>query len=44
MTMKLVFEDDQIQLLFDYCSSFMQQVELKFNYEELNELYEQASR
>lgn len=35
------FEDDQIQLLLDYCSSFMQQVELKFNYEELNELYEQ---
>ncbi|MEO4078834.1 HAMP domain-containing sensor histidine kinase [Acinetobacter pittii] len=35
------FEDDDIQLLLDYCSSFMQQVELKFNYEELNELYEQ---
>ena len=35
------FEDDDIQLLFDYCSTFMQQVELKFNYEELNELYEQ---
>lgn len=35
------FEDDDIQLLLDYCSTFMQQVELKFNYEELNELYEQ---
>ena len=35
------FEDEDIQLLLDYCSSFMQQVELKFNYEELNELYEQ---
>ncbi|MFH4317314.1 sensor histidine kinase, partial [Acinetobacter baumannii] len=35
------FENDQIQLLLDYCSSFMQQIELKFNYEELNELYEQ---
>lgn len=36
-----MFEDDDIQLLLDYCSTFMQQVELKFNYEELNELYEQ---
>lgn len=35
------FEDDDIQLLLDYCFTFMQQVELKFNYEELNELYEQ---
>lgn len=35
------FEDEDIQLLLDYCSTFMQQVELKFNYEELNELYEQ---
>jgi len=35
------FEDDDTQLLLDYCSTFMQQVELKFNYEELNELYEQ---
>lgn len=36
-----IFLEEQKQLLQDYCCSFTQQVELKFNYDELNELYEQ---
>ena len=33
----------QIQLLQSYCSQFMQQLELKFNHDELKELYEQEA-